>query len=326
METVELEEMLLMPETDRSEEFEQLVDMVGRLDEMLLERLVAHRGFHAVGDRLQRPLENTVKAYREAAQAGVRLAECDITLTADGYLVLCHDSTTERLAKDPLLDSARLQVSDLTWAEAQAIGLLDGSYLALLQDVLDQARSYGSKIVVEIKSGADNVAQALVQMIHERPENLAAISVVMSFDADIITAFSQHMRSAAHDLGLAPEDMPSMLLLLRNPRNLEDQDDDVIEQELDFSRPEDALAIMMGHLERAKGLEGPLEGLYIQLHESMIVDPEVRKVIEEFASRHVLGIWTSSSQQSLDCVATCEQLIELGVRFINTDFPSSFVL
>lgn len=49
-------------------------------------RLIAHRGFAGAAP------ENTVSAARNAAKWGADAVECDVTTTADGTLVVFHDS------------------------------------------------------------------------------------------------------------------------------------------------------------------------------------------------------------------------------------------
>ncbi|MGB4419665.1 MAG: glycerophosphodiester phosphodiesterase family protein [Bacillota bacterium] len=53
-------------------------------------RNIAHRGFSAVAP------ENTLVAYRKAAQAGFWGAETDIQLTKDGHWICIHDDTVDR--------------------------------------------------------------------------------------------------------------------------------------------------------------------------------------------------------------------------------------
>lgn len=53
--------------------------------------LVAHRGY-----ALRYP-ENTLVAMEAAIAAGARFVECDVQLSSDGYPVLMHDRTLERM-------------------------------------------------------------------------------------------------------------------------------------------------------------------------------------------------------------------------------------
>lgn len=71
---------------------------------------IAHRG---APNRFR---ENTLPAIRAAVAAGVDIVEIDLKLTADGYLVLLHDDTLERL-----WGLAR-PVTELTLADLAALG------------------------------------------------------------------------------------------------------------------------------------------------------------------------------------------------------------
>lgn len=53
-------------------------------------RIVAHRGF---SDRFP---ENTAAAFEAAIAANAEAIECDLQLTADGNLVVCHDAVLDR--------------------------------------------------------------------------------------------------------------------------------------------------------------------------------------------------------------------------------------
>lgn len=52
--------------------------------------IIGHRGAAGLA------LENTIQSIRAAQKAGVDAIELDVRLTADNYLVLCHDSSTVR--------------------------------------------------------------------------------------------------------------------------------------------------------------------------------------------------------------------------------------
>lgn len=53
--------------------------------------IIAHRGNHV------KVPENTVESVREAIRAGADYAEIDLRTTRDGYLVLSHDATVDRM-------------------------------------------------------------------------------------------------------------------------------------------------------------------------------------------------------------------------------------
>ncbi|WP_141736548.1 glycerophosphodiester phosphodiesterase [Oligoflexus tunisiensis] len=58
---------------------------------------ISHRGYHA------QALENTREAFDAAIQAGFTHLETDLRTTADGYLVLHHDSELTRTFANPLV-------------------------------------------------------------------------------------------------------------------------------------------------------------------------------------------------------------------------------
>lgn len=71
--------------------------------------VISHRGEH-----LSHP-ENTLAAYRAAIDLGADYFEADVRTTADGHLVLMHDSTVDRTT------NGKGPVSKLTFAEVRKL-------------------------------------------------------------------------------------------------------------------------------------------------------------------------------------------------------------
>ena len=69
--------------------------------------------FHCVGHRGFRGLypENTMLAFKKAADVGATMVELDVQLTKDDVVVVVHDISMERLSGDPR------HVTDMTWKE-----------------------------------------------------------------------------------------------------------------------------------------------------------------------------------------------------------------
>ncbi|MFE8885866.1 glycerophosphodiester phosphodiesterase [Pseudarthrobacter enclensis] len=69
---------------------------------------MAHRGFSVDG------LENSMAAFRAAVDLGCRYLETDVHTTADGVLLLFHDSTLDRVTdgSGPVADLPARQVAD----------------------------------------------------------------------------------------------------------------------------------------------------------------------------------------------------------------------
>ncbi len=72
--------------------------------------VVAHRGYH------KGIPENTLPAYRKAAEIGVDFVEIDVRTTRDGHLVSCHNATI-----DKYVPGKTGRIHDLTLAELEKI-------------------------------------------------------------------------------------------------------------------------------------------------------------------------------------------------------------
>ncbi|GAB2787314.1 hypothetical protein GCM10027275_35020 [Rhabdobacter roseus] len=89
--------------------------------------VIAHRGGH---DKVP---ENTLAAVEEAIQSGADYVELDLRTSRDGYLVIHHDATVDRMT------NGHGKVSELTLAELQALkvgGSPDGHRIPEFREVL----------------------------------------------------------------------------------------------------------------------------------------------------------------------------------------------
>ena len=57
--------------------------------------IISHRG-----GSMEAP-ENTLQAFNQAIKAGTQFLDCDVSITKDGQLILCHDTNLQRLCGDP---------------------------------------------------------------------------------------------------------------------------------------------------------------------------------------------------------------------------------
>lgn len=106
--------------------------------------LVGHRGCN-IG------VENTADAFRAGIARGYRYLETDVRVSADGALVLCHDTDTRRLGGD-------LEVAEATLEQLRARPLVqtrgDSTYTATittLGEYLDICRQGDARPVIELK-------------------------------------------------------------------------------------------------------------------------------------------------------------------------------
>lgn len=190
----------------RLSELKWLKELVQSLPTDQAGKMVSHRGFHWPSDRSDtRPIENSLQAYEAAWTSGIHLCECDIALTKDERIILCHDDTFSRLALDPSSPMTNMKVRDLTLRELMSIPLRTGVRPPLLIDVLQSARAIGdhAKLVVEIKPGNPEVSPALARLFIRHPELCAQCAVVMSFDAFAMHSLRKELKGMDETMAVA---------------------------------------------------------------------------------------------------------------------------
>lgn len=127
---------------------------------------IAHRGASDYAP------ENTLSAFRKAAEMAAELWELDVRLTADGVCVVAHDDNLTRVAR------RGLRVSEATWGEVSALRLSEGQHIPRLEEVIGLARDAGCGLYIEIKAqGAGPVAWRLLQEAGFRFACLASFNV-----------------------------------------------------------------------------------------------------------------------------------------------------
>lgn len=142
----------------------------------------AHRG-----GRLEAP-ENTLDAFARLANLGIRAAECDVHLSADGIPVVIHDETVDRTT------NGRGEVHTIRSAElAQldaSVGFADWPStpgVPSFADVLKVARDL-DYFEIEIKSDDSHRIDQLVPLLIEEIDKRSMRNLVrfISFDPDIL--------------------------------------------------------------------------------------------------------------------------------------------
>lgn len=136
--------------------------------------IIAHRG-----DSAHAP-ENTLAAFRLAMQNGADGVELDVSLSADGELIVCHDNTVDRTTqgKGKIADLSLAQLKELD-AGAWFSPSFAGERLPTLAEVF-AALPHGL-IDVELKPGALN---------SPLPEKVAALVRQFGYESRVlITSF-----------------------------------------------------------------------------------------------------------------------------------------
>jgi len=137
--------------------------------------VIAHRGAGNEGG------ENTVSGIQKAIQLGCYGAEIDIQRTADGYYILNHDNTFQRVA------GVNKTSSQMTLEEIKEIKLygIEDESIPTIEEALD-ASADNIVLFVELKgSTADKkMCDDMVKLIKER--NLEEYCVLISLKYDLI--------------------------------------------------------------------------------------------------------------------------------------------
>ncbi len=150
--------------------------------------IYAHRGASAFAP------ENTLAAIHMAGEQGADGAEIDVQMTADGVVVLFHDSDLMRLAGRPGL------ISEMTYDELSTVDVgshsdfadqFAGERIPTLAQAIDAADEYGMRLNIELKYYGDDptLAPAVAELLAER--DFADQCIVSSLKADAIAQFRQ---------------------------------------------------------------------------------------------------------------------------------------
>ena len=153
--------------------------------------VIAHRGASAAAP------ENTLAAFRLAADLGADGVELDVRRTVDGQLVVIHDASVHRTT-DGTGRVAALTLDQLRRFDAgRKFGPpFRGERIPLLSKVFEVL---GGRLLVDVEVKAAGVEAALLDLI--RKTQMMDSVLISSFDAQVV----------AHVRDLAPE-MPAGLL------------------------------------------------------------------------------------------------------------------
>lgn len=120
--------------------------------------IIAHRGASGYAP------ENTLKAFRLAADLGADGIELDVFLTRDKQVVVTHDETLERLTGKAVV------TRQTTLKELQELDFGQGERISTLREVLEELGPKFSMINIEIKSTGyftDGIEREVVSLIQK---------------------------------------------------------------------------------------------------------------------------------------------------------------
>jgi glycerophosphoryl diester phosphodiesterase len=161
---------------------------------------IAHRGYH---DEISP--ENSLSAFHKAIEANLPF-ECDVHLTKDGEILICHDGDLQRMTGIPG------KIEELTLAEIRGkYKLPDGSDLPLLKEALELCQER-VPIVVELKVVNANykpLAEKTLALL-EGIQNKKNITII-SFDPRALKS----CKKKGFSLGLLIEKNNTWVLMFR---------------------------------------------------------------------------------------------------------------
>ena len=102
-----------------------------------------HRG----GD--EEKTENTLEAFQYSSDLGFVFMETDVQSTADGKVVIFHDSDLKRVA------GINKKVSELTFKEIKEINLINGGKIPSLEETLSSFPSLRFNIDIKVDTAVD---------------------------------------------------------------------------------------------------------------------------------------------------------------------------
>lgn len=114
-------------------------------------KIIAHRGYSG------KYPENTMLAFEQAIKAGADAIETDVRKTADGVLVIMHDSSLVRVSDNA--DRINTAIHNSTYDELKKYDIsaknhpdMPGQHIVLFSDLLELIKNSSLELNIEIKA------------------------------------------------------------------------------------------------------------------------------------------------------------------------------
>jgi glycerophosphoryl diester phosphodiesterase len=244
---------------------------------------VAHRGGSALAP------ENTLAAFRLALTLQVDAIELDVQMSRDGYAIVFHDETVERLTNGHgnILDLDLAYLRSLNAAAHFSGGWPEPQCVPTLSEVLELARVDGVQVYIEIKSSRreggtygryPGIAEAVIRKVVA--SGMLEQVLIISFDWEILPLLKK----------LAPSVQTGAIVSKK------------------VWNPQKPLSDL---IERTKALESNWVNLDYKLF-----TPEMPELLHAHGLQ--LGLWTVNDKASL------RRLALAGADSLTTDRPDFF--
>ncbi|WCN18891.1 glycerophosphoryl diester phosphodiesterase [Marinomonas mediterranea MMB-1] len=171
---------------------------------MQLTKVIGHRGAAMLAP------ENTLASIKAAAEAGAKWVEIDVSLIADGGLIIFHDETLDRCTTG----SGKLRLASPSLVASLDAGRwfsseYEGEKVPTLVQALDYIQSLGLGLNLEIKHDADDVENIVPDVLEALKEHWQDNEklIISSFNHAAL-ALCYQMDSSRY-LGQLYEDIPA---------------------------------------------------------------------------------------------------------------------
>ncbi len=143
--------------------------------------LIAHRGFSAIAP------ENSVAAFICAGeQGGFYAAECDIQLTADGYWIVNHNDTIDKMTDgEGRIDEMLLyDIQEYTIDNGHYVKDYPNQKLITLEKYLEICAEFKLTPQIEIKEGNYTHLEDVLEALEDF--NMSDSAIIISFDGVVL--------------------------------------------------------------------------------------------------------------------------------------------
>lgn len=148
-----------------------------------LPMILAHRGA-----RREAP-ENTLAAFQRGLELGADGFELDVRLSLDHEVIVLHDPSTRRVAKE----SRSLRAEKHPYSELKKLDLGGGQYIPTLREALELALAHNAIVNIELKHDLRHKRQLIAHVVSllSSIQNVEEFVCLSSFDPRIVFSLAR---------------------------------------------------------------------------------------------------------------------------------------
>lgn len=159
--------------------------------------MIMHRGYNKEAP------ENTLAAFKLAAEKGYKFVECDIQFTQDGVPMILHDTTVTRTSNVKSSGMTKTKLSEMTFEEVRQLDFgswksktYAGEKIPTFQEFLQLCQQYGLHPYIELKSNGNYSSKLKDLYAIVASMNMQNQVTWISFDINLLNAMKKIAPSA----------------------------------------------------------------------------------------------------------------------------------